>query len=54
MTVDRQAYLFGGGIAGLAAAAFLIREGGFRGDCIHVLEQSDRFGGSLDGAGDSQ
>jgi oleate hydratase len=54
MTHDRQAYLAGGGIAGLAAAALLIREGGFRGDSIHVLEASDRFGGSLDGAGDAQ
>ncbi len=54
MSADRHAYLVGGGIAGLAAAALLIREGGFRGDCIHVLEESDRFGGSLDGAGDPQ
>lgn len=51
---DRQAYVVGGGIAGLAAATLLIRDGGFRGESIHVLEQSDRFGGSLDGAGDAQ
>jgi oleate hydratase len=54
MNVDRHAYFVGGGIAGLAAAALLISEGGFRGNCIHGLEQSDRFGGNLDGAGDSQ
>ncbi|MGD8340450.1 MAG: oleate hydratase [Gammaproteobacteria bacterium] len=48
----RQAYIVGGGIAGLAAAAYLVRDGGMPGESIHVLEQSDLFGGSLDGAGD--
>lgn len=51
---DRQAYVVGGGIAGLAAATLLIRDGGFRGESICVLERSKRFGGSLDGAGNAQ
>jgi oleate hydratase len=55
MTMDtRQAYIVGGGIAGLAAAALLVRDAGMRGECIHLLEQSNRIGGSLDGAGDPQ
>jgi len=50
----RQAYIVGGGIAGLAAAAFLVRDAGMPGQRIHLLEQSDRIGGSLDGAGDPE
>jgi len=49
-----QVYVVGGGIAGLAAAALLVRDGGMRGERIHVLEQSGQFGGSLDGAGDAE
>ena len=48
----RQAYIVGGGIAGLAAAVLLVRDGGVPGRSIHVLEQSERLGGSLDGEGD--
>ena len=33
-------YLVGGGIASLAAAAFLIRDGGVRGHNITILEES--------------
>ena len=32
-----RAYLVGGGIASLAAAAFLIRDGDFPGESIHIL-----------------
>jgi oleate hydratase len=46
-----HAYLVGGGIASLAAAAFLIRDGKLPGDHIHILEAADLLGGSLDGAG---
>ena len=46
-----RAWLVGGGIASLAAAALLIRDGGMAGRDIHVFEQSDVLGGSLDGAG---
>lgn len=50
----RQVYIVGGGIAGLAAAVLLVRDAHVPGACIHVLEQSDRVGGSLDGAGDAE
>jgi len=44
-------YLIGGGIASLAAAAFLIRDGNIPGENITVLEESPKIGGSLDAAG---
>lgn len=46
-----KVYLIGGGIASLAAAAFLIRDGHVPGQNITILEELDRLGGSLDGAG---
>lgn len=46
-----KAYLAGSGIASLSAAAFLIREGGFSGGDIHIFEEQDKIGGSLDAAG---
>ncbi|WP_327429341.1 oleate hydratase [Streptomyces sp. NBC_01236] len=46
-----KAYLVGSGVAALSAAAFLIREGGFRGSDIVLLEEQTREGGSLDAAG---
>ncbi len=46
-----KVYLVGGGIASLAAAAFLIRDGDIFGHNITILEELDRLGGSLDGAG---
>lgn len=49
-----KAYLVGSGIGGLAAAAFLIREGRFTGADIHVLEEQDRKGGSLDAGGNPE
>lgn len=51
---EQQAYFVGGGIASLAGAAFLIRDGGFRGDQITILEESAVMGGGLDGSGNSQ
>ncbi len=48
---DSKVYLIGGGIASLAAAAFLIRDAQVPGRNIVILEQLDRLGGSLDGAG---
>jgi len=48
---NRKVYLVGGGIASLAAAEFLIRDGGILGKNITVLEELDRLGGSLDGSG---
>ena len=47
-------YLVGGGIASLAAAAFLIRDGDIPGSRITILEALDKPGGSLDGAGSPQ
>ncbi|MEV6205754.1 oleate hydratase [Kitasatospora sp. NPDC051914] len=46
-----KAYLVGGGIAALAAAAFLIRDGEVPGENIRILEQMPLPGGSLDGRG---
>ena len=46
-----KVYLVGGGIASMAAAAFLIRDGDIPGHNITILEELDRLGGSLDGAG---
>ncbi len=46
-----KAYLVGGGIASLAAAAFLIRDGHVPGRNITIFETLDRVGGSLDGSG---
>jgi len=50
----RRAYLVGGGIASLAAAAFLIRDGDLIGANITIIEESARLGGSLDGAGSAE
>jgi oleate hydratase len=46
-------YLVGGGIASLAAAVFLIRDGDIQGHMITILEESSRMGGSLDAAGNA-
>lgn len=48
---NRHAYLIGGGIGSLAAAAFLIRDAKMTGKNIHILEESQIYGGSMDGAG---
>jgi oleate hydratase len=49
--VEKKAYLVGGGIASMAAAAFLIRDGDMRGHDITIFEETGKIGGSLDGAG---
>lgn len=49
-----QTYCVGGGIAALAAAAFLIRDGGVHGKTITIIEDLATIGGSLDGAGSPQ
>jgi oleate hydratase len=48
---DRKAYLVGGGIGSLAAAAFMIRDGGVPGRNITIYEAMPVLGGSLDGGG---
>lgn len=52
MNKNSKAYLIGGGIGSLAAAAFMIRDGGVPGGNISILEATSLLGGSLDGAGD--
>ena len=49
-----KVYLVGGGIASLAAAAFMIRDGDVFGQNITILEESGTIGGSLDGSGSPQ
>jgi oleate hydratase len=51
MSDRSKAYLLGGGIGSLAAAAFMIRDGGFLGENIFILEAKPILGGSLDGSG---
>lgn len=46
-----KAYLIGAGIASLASAAYLIRDGGLPGQNICVYDETDVTGGSLDGEG---
>lgn len=53
--VDRKsAYLIGSGLASLAAACFLVRDGQMKGEHIHILEQLSLPGGACDGIHDSQ
>ena len=52
MNTKSKAYLVGGGIGSLAAAAFMIRDGNLPGGNISILEAAPIMGGSLDGAGD--
>jgi oleate hydratase len=47
----KKAYLIGSGIASLASAAYLIRDGGVPGSNIVLFEESDQTGGSLDATG---
>ena len=49
-----RVYLVGGGIASLAAAVFMIRDGDIPGHNITILEELDKLGGSLDGSGSPQ
>ena len=49
-----KAYLVGGGIASLASAAYLIRDGHVSGNNIHILEESNQTGGSMDAHGSAE
>ncbi|MBJ7440118.1 MAG: oleate hydratase [Sphingopyxis sp.] len=51
---SRKAWIIGSGIAGLAAAFYLIRDGGMAGEDITVLDAMQIEGGSLDGAGNPE
>lgn len=48
-----RAHLIGGGIASMAAAVYLIREAGYRGEDIVVYERTSGVGGSLAVLGDA-
>ncbi len=53
MTNNIKAYLVGGGIGSLSAAAFMIRDGGVPGANITIFEAAPLPGGSLDGGGNA-
>lgn len=50
----KSAYLVGSGLASLAAACFLVRDGQMKGERIHILEELKIPGGACDGINDSQ
>lgn len=50
----RRAWIIGSGVAGLAAAFYLIRDGRMKGEDITILDTMDVAGGSLDGAGNAE
>jgi oleate hydratase len=48
---EKHAYFVGGGLASLAGAVYLLEDGGFKGENIHIIEALPILGGSNDGAG---
>lgn len=56
-TIDIEktnAYLVGGGLASLSAAIYLIRDGHVSGKNIHIFEELNITGGSMDGSGNAE
>ena len=51
---NKRAFLIGSGIASLAAAEYLMRDGHMQGNQITIFEQGNISGGALDGAGDPE
>lgn len=51
---SKHAYIVGGGIAGLSAAAFLVRDAQMPGKNITVYDQLPVFGGSMDACGNAE
>ena len=49
---NKKAYIIGTGLAGLSAAFYLVRDGGFKGENVHLLEKLELAGGSCDGRKD--
>ncbi|HJC56407.1 MAG TPA: oleate hydratase [Candidatus Eisenbergiella intestinipullorum] len=49
---EKSAYIVGSGLASLAAACFLVRDGRMPGENIHILEAMDIAGGACDGIND--
>ena len=50
---QRRAHIIGGGIAGLAAAAFLVDDAGMPAGHVTIYESLPLMGGSMDAAGDA-
>ena len=50
----KSAYLVGAGLASLAAACFLVRDGQMKGEHIHILEDGNLPGGACDGIKDNE
>ena len=46
---QKSAYIVGSGLAALASAVFLIRDGQMKGNRIHIFEELALPGGSMDG-----
>jgi len=51
---NKSAYLVGAGLASLATAVFLVRDAQMAGDRIHIFEELDIPGGSMDGIWNEQ
>lgn len=49
---EKSAYIVGSGLASLAAACFLVRDGQMDGPRIHILEAQELAGGACDGIND--
>ena len=50
----RNIYIAGGGLSGLSAAYYLVRDCSIPGDCIHILEESENIGGAFNTGGDCE
>ena len=46
---NKSAYLIGSGLAALAAACYLVRDGQMKGENVHILEKEHLAGGACDG-----
>jgi len=51
---NKRAFLIGSGIASLAAAEYLMRDGYMKGSQITIFEEGSLVGGALDGAGNPE
>ena len=54
MINNRKAYIIGNGIAGMAAAVFLISDAGMKGSDITIIDEAPKGGGSFDGQGSAE
>ena len=46
---NKSAYIVGSGLAALAAACYLVRDGQMKGERVHILEKGPTAGGACDG-----